>query len=1072
MKGSKRIICLCLAICLAAAMLTAAVTANAAPSYTAVTDWESYAVGAAGKEQIDILGGNTHTWNITPEIAGMDGVPGGGAGGSKVLLLDNSGGGARQNYALELKKPAGVDFTEATALRFWVSTDSSALISSVKLHLFAGGNGNRTLVSPVSGQITQAGGWMEYPLDNTQGKWKDNGYNSGGNYGSRDITADDLAAVDAIRLVLTVPASVKVYLDNVEMAQDDGGATEETTEGTTEPSSGEAEYTAGGTFYFQELAITTANEIDKNFNDAGKKVVNYKPTGIGDYMEFTIPGIQAGKYTVVINQKFFTGRGRYQLSYNGVNIGDPVDFYGTGVFAYKDYTFGVIDVAENSDVTLRLTVEGKHNSSTGYGAILQYVQLTPHDPTATTVPTTEPTKPTLAPTPKPEGTVAATSLFDFENDKTTIAAGADTTYKAEIHSDPAHLAPGSTKGQKVTATGGGVNATMIKLWQRENLAKKGYDGIRIWLQSGTGEEETVSFKVELNDYAGTYDLPDALKKTITITPEGGWYYLDCYELGVSKNVLNYTGNIIIDGVKPRQINGDWANWILWVDDIQAYTGDITAISEPSLPSGEVEQEQISVQVKDGNVEIAIANGSTDNQYQLWALQEVTVEEAEGQSKKAQIWTLVQGYTAGSTEGFLAIISAADLGKDKNGNYQIMVQVKNGSGEQTGQFIDVVTPEEAGELVLTKVLVNGKVAGEKVLAESGSKLELEAVAQGATEYRVTGPGSVTKQDDGKYEMDLSNVKAGEYGVTVTASNGGETVTKALTLEVYGGAQIAPYIQKAEVSGSGESVNVSVTAQGEAQYEFGIAEPGRSVEKMSGSAEQALHLGEGKYGIYQIQSYVKGIGAERASDAYMNEYQYERAGRVEVTLDANKESVSKNEAVEFSAEGTIENLGEGETIEYSYWRQDAKGWTLLKDWSQDGSLTWKPAMAGTYILEVRIKGSEAGSYEDRASCKYVVNAEDMAAQGNLKMSVSQAGASGTTVEARKPVEIKMEGSDEVLYQVVVSREGYDEMIESAYGPKRTVEWIPEKPGTYKVKVAIRSAASYGYADAYVETEVTAQ
>ena len=253
MKRSKKILSICLTICIAITIVAATMSVNAAPSYTAVTDWESYAVGAAGRQQIGILGSNTHTWTINPAIAGTDGVPGGGAGGSKVLLLDNSGGAACENYTLELTKPAGVDFTEATALRFWVSTDSSAPISSVKLHLFAGGSkASQTLVSPVSGQITQAGGWMEYPLDNTQGKWSDNNYNDGNNYAARDITADDIAAIESIRLVLTVPASVKVYLDNVEMAKDDGGAAEETTEGTTE---GTTE--AGPAVYPQSLNVKT-----------------------------------------------------------------------------------------------------------------------------------------------------------------------------------------------------------------------------------------------------------------------------------------------------------------------------------------------------------------------------------------------------------------------------------------------------------------------------------------------------------------------------------------------------------------------------------------------------------------------------------------------------------------------------------------------------------------------------------------------------------------------------------------------------------------------------------------------
>ena len=110
MKRSKKILSICLTICIAITIVAATMSVNAAPSYTAVTDWESYAIGAAGRQQIGILGSNTQTWTINPAIAGTDGVPGGGAGGSKVLLLDNSGGAARPAPCVTAQPEPPIDY--------------------------------------------------------------------------------------------------------------------------------------------------------------------------------------------------------------------------------------------------------------------------------------------------------------------------------------------------------------------------------------------------------------------------------------------------------------------------------------------------------------------------------------------------------------------------------------------------------------------------------------------------------------------------------------------------------------------------------------------------------------------------------------------------------------------------------------------------------------------------------------------------------------------------------------------------------------------------------------------------
>jgi hypothetical protein len=170
-------------------------------------------------------------------------------------------------------------------------------------------------------------------------------------------------------------------------------------------------------FEAESLAVTTSGAgttLQNDANTSGGHWRSLDATGTGSWMEFTLPNIPAGSYTLSMAYKTNNNRGQLSLKVDGVQIGGTLDEYQALPSTYPTRTFGTVNIAVTGDHKVRLTVTGKNSASSNY--VLSADKFTLVDsgsgtPTATPTPTPTPTPGTPGPTATPApGDVLASQL--------------------------------------------------------------------------------------------------------------------------------------------------------------------------------------------------------------------------------------------------------------------------------------------------------------------------------------------------------------------------------------------------------------------------------------------------------------------------------------------------------------------------------------------------------------------------------------------------------------------------------------------------------------------------------------
>jgi regulation of enolase protein 1 (concanavalin A-like superfamily) len=129
----------------------------------------------------------------------------------------------------------------------------------------------------------------------------------------------------------------------------------------------------------ESLAFTSslagAAGTNTDANASGGKYIFFNATGAGDWIQFTLPGANAGSYDVKMGCKTYTARGTLSLSIDGVTVGSNFDEYSSGS-GYPTHDFGNATLGSGSH-TIRLTVTGKNSSSSAYTITSDDFILTP-----------------------------------------------------------------------------------------------------------------------------------------------------------------------------------------------------------------------------------------------------------------------------------------------------------------------------------------------------------------------------------------------------------------------------------------------------------------------------------------------------------------------------------------------------------------------------------------------------------------------------------------------------------------------------------------------------------------------
>ena len=128
------------------------------------------------------------------------------------------------------------------------------------------------------------------------------------------------------------------------------------------------------------------------------------------------------------------------------------------------------------------------------------------------------------------------------------------------------------------------------------------------------------------------------------------------------------------------------------------------------------------------------------------------------------------------------------------------------------------------------------------------------------------------------------------------------------------------------------------------------------------------------------------------------------------------VTKGTKITFTADASIAGIGETPVL-YSFWKEDATGPHLVKDWSSSNTLEWTAARVGEYGIIARAKGNDAGSMEVETRTGARITDENEVVAEGVVITVNES-ALETNATVREPIEIVASATstncDDLLYK----------------------------------------------------------
>jgi hypothetical protein len=430
-----------------------------------------------------------------------------------------------------------------------------------------------------------------------------------------------------------------------------------------------------------------------------------------------------------------------------------------------------------------------------------------------------------------------------------------------------------------------------------------------------------------------------------------------------------------------------------------------------------------------------------------------------------------------------------------------VRITDAGGNYLGEIRDSYTPADVSEVKITKVLVDGEYSAGKEIREikAGASVNFTVIGNNVPgtvfTAKVLESGTMlTANNTAEFGWDISALAPGIYTVHFTAGNGTTADTKDITVQLYSldtgivyGSISALNLPAAQDNVLPKTVGINPDFANGSFY-YSVSEPGRKAFFTSGlfAPTDTINYTFTKYGIYQVSGYVNReyevkIGGYY-DDGYIKQFTLSRSqtepSTAALTAKVNNVPVSlanpaaKGTPVKFEANAQIGGIGTT-PVQYSFWRYDAKGYALVKDWSADNTLDWTPGRVGIYTIQVRAKGIDAGSYEASQSVKITVTdgTDQIAQKVVITLNTAELNANA---KARAPITIKANAistnSEDLLYKFCVHDAAMGTSTLQNYSADSNCVWTPRKAGTYTISVLVKNNASFGAYDAMESFEIT--
>jgi uncharacterized repeat protein (TIGR02543 family) len=524
---------------------------------------------------------------------------------------------------------------------------------------------------------------------------------------------------------------------------------------------------------------------------------------------------------------------------------------------------------------------------------------------------------------------------------------------------------------------------------------------------------------------------------------------------------------------------------------------------------------VSVSAADNDkIAIAITGYSEDYSYQIWSYRLIESDELLNTEEDvpANQWILSMAYTKGSQGDIQnsTLTFLIDTFTSPNENYTIALKIADENGDYIFELRDSYTPEQLGQAVITKVLVDGEYVKGSAQNDgdghSNNRIVKEIKPSATTTIKVIGNDAVTGytaevfetgqtltvSNGNEFVWDISGLEPRNYSVKVTATNGNSQDVRTIHFALYS-TSFDDYVEIDSLTVAGGGVyanpnqNITITpdfTNSLGYFYYKIHEPGRKAQITSGNYTSLDPITQPmtKYGYYQLTGLVNRtsglLNPSGYDDGIIKFFNMKRdAGASSLTVTTKSggnpvniaNPIAKGTALRIEGSASIAGIG-STPVEYSFWRYDAKGYILVKDWSSDNFLDWTPGRVGVYNIEVRAKGEDAGSYEVHKSITLTITytGEPIAEGVNISVEFGS-----NPVKARVPVVISANAtstnSNDLLYKFYLHDEFMQTRMLQNYSANQECLWTPRKAGTYDILVLVKNQNSYGKYDAVKKVTV---
>lgn len=479
-----------------------------------------------------------------------------------------------------------------------------------------------------------------------------------------------------------------------------------------------------------------------------------------------------------------------------------------------------------------------------------------------------------------------------------------------------------------------------------------------------------------------------------------------------------------------------------------------------------------------NILTVNTNGDQTLEYQYWIRKKVITDNSNNLNKEQYIWHMFQPFGTSPSAGIN--VSSGDY--LINDNYEVLVRVKDGTviaNELYGQF----SPQLAGQVKINTVKINGE-SNEAlyVVDKSQGDAYIEIFDSGvADNYKVYSNDTlVAESSEAQFLVDMSLIENGLYNIRVVAEKGlnfDEKIIKVYVFGVYEAQKIAVIESLTGITdGQGFTTftmqlkyadGTNIDEDDADKFTINLTSEKSIVTEVSitnnaqGVLEAVYTTQYNKHGIYRLQGSVRRNSVSGQDDGIIVYYN-KHARTANIELSGNTTEIAGNTLTITAINGSISG-GQG-PLTYAFYREDASGWVLIKDYSESNVLNWTPTRAGKYVIQARVKAQDSGNYEKAVSKEYTITSNSLS--GNLTVNAYNYNDNEPALEYQTGAPYKIvanySGSENVLFMFTVQTRNQGVIYLNTFTTSNTIMFVPNKNDTFIITARVISVNNFGFKD----------